>query len=132
MQAMRPGFLAVSAFVLILVHCCDAAEIKPIELLENGGFEEVEDGLPQGWNVNNAGKLSSVADAHTDKLAARFECVEHEWGFCAFARGKLPVSPMATYHLGLWQRARENWRSPCTSTRPPGSAPRSSSSRGSG
>ena len=101
---MRSSVLVFVTLASFVAGTGAAAEIKPIELLGNGGFEEVSEGLPAGWKVNNAGKLSLVDDAHGEARAARFVSVPHKWGFCAFACGGISISPKATYHLSVWAR----------------------------
>ena len=98
--------LIVAAFALVVSTRAEAAEIKPIELLDNGGAEKAEKGVPTGWKVNNAGKLSCVADPHRGKLAAKFEWVQHPWGYCAVIAGGATVNPKATYHASVWAKGK--------------------------
>ena len=102
---MRALLLLTAAFGAATFCRVNAAEIQPIELIQNGGCEEVENGVPKGFWVNNAGKLSSVAAPHTDKLGAKFEAVQHEWGYSALAlSGPGAISPKATYHFCVWAK----------------------------
>lgn len=95
------------AFAVALAGLLSAAEIKPIELLKNGGFEEVgKEGLPDGWEVSNAGKLAVATEARTGARAGRFESVEHPWGYCALAAARVPVTPKATFRLSIWARGK--------------------------
>ena len=83
-----------------------SAQGRRMALLGNGGFEDQADGVPVGWEVNNAGKLSVSAQARSGASAARFDAVQHPWGFCAFASSKIEVSTCAVYEAGIWAKGR--------------------------
>ena len=102
----RTILLVIAVFALSVAARSGAAEIRPIELLKNGGVEEVKNGIPTGWKVDNAGKLSSDGDARTGKLSAKFEAIEHAWGYCAFYSGIDGINPKAIYHLSLWAKGK--------------------------
>ncbi|MBT3376966.1 MAG: hypothetical protein HN742_39575 [Lentisphaerae bacterium] len=82
------------------------AQIKPIELLANPGFERVEDARPTDWEVNNAGRLSVDAPARAGVAAAKFQSIEHAWGFCALAAETFTLAPRATYRASVWAKGR--------------------------
>jgi len=98
---------AIATAMAATVPAADRAETRPIEVIVNGGFEQGPVGLSKkGWQVDNAGKLSLVDDAHAGRFAARFEAVEHEWGYCAFYRGMAHIRAGATYRISTWAKGR--------------------------
>ncbi len=101
----RPGLAFLLLVLPLLTSLAVAVAAAPLELVANGGFEDLDKDLPKDWTVNNAGTLTSTPDSHTGKLAARFVTREHEWGYCAFA-GKLrpPLSVGAVYHMSIWAK----------------------------
>jgi len=102
-------FLAVIMTVLL---GCEAAEAAPVELLKNCGFEKVKNGIPIGWRVNNAGKLTAGPDARTGDFAAKCESRPNGWGYSAFASAggrvnpklDFPVNLKATYRISVWAK----------------------------
>ena len=102
MRSLTCGLVGVIS--LMLGAALPGAAAPSVELLGNGGFEDAADGQARGWSVNNSGKLASVADAHTGRLAARFEAVPHEWGYSAMSATPVPLMAGALYRLSLWAR----------------------------
>jgi hypothetical protein len=100
-----PVVLAVS--LLFFGDGARAAEIEPVNLLEQGDCEQVdEDGHPVGWKVNNSGRLAPTDDARSGDRALRFTYVDHDWGYCAFAGPVGRISPKAVYRASLWAKGK--------------------------
>ncbi len=81
------------------------SDAEPVELLQNGGFEDVEKDVPTAWTPSNCGELVPVTDAHSGKLAAQFTAREHEWGYCYFATNARAISG-ATFRGSIWAKGK--------------------------
>lgn len=107
-------FASVICGSLIANSYCES-----IEMLKYGGFEELKDGMPVGWQKGNSGVIGITDDAFHGKHSATFKAVLHEWGFSYFStpqntfgldftRPGIPVVPGATYEISMMARGKGN------------------------
>jgi putative membrane-bound dehydrogenase-like protein len=74
----------------------------PVNLIPNGSFEEVENGLPKGWQVRDytgTADHSVVDDAHTGQHALRISSKEGADSSCFI---DVPVEMHTDYELSAW------------------------------
>lgn len=98
------GEFAVSAVFILTWALPARAQQGPegLDLLANGGFEQVQDGQLVGWSVEDGG-LTTLSDerAHTGRRALKIADPSEQDGSSAVSERK-PVRPGRKYAVRLW------------------------------
>lgn len=87
----------------------------PVELIENGGFEKVENGKPVRWRNIHAGELTSSNDAHTGKRSLKYIAFDSKRGHGEFGMEEKPypirLKPGVTCQISFWAKGK-GWMKP--------------------